>query len=139
MARFTTPTDDSGIVRRILARLENLERRTSKLTRPVELEVLRFSLAGAVSVAEGGPDTAAVGGAVIAVVARLGTAGTSTTTVVVKVNGTTISTLNLASGATVARDYPNERIGADVDLVTVETTAAGAGAEDLQVQVRLRG
>ena len=66
----------------------------------------------------------------------LDTPGTSTTTVVVKKNGSTVATLSLASGK-----YHQTALLWDVSLttadwLTVETTAAGTGAKNLSVQMR---
>ena len=67
--------------------------------------------------------------------ATLDTPGTSTTTVVVKRNGSTVATLSLASGI-----YHQTALLTDVSLtafdwLTVETTAAGTGAKNLNVQM----
>ena len=67
--------------------------------------------------------------------ATLDTPGSSTTTVVVKKNGSTVVTLSLASGI-----YHNTALPVDLSLtqfdwLTVETTAAGTGAANLNVQM----
>ena len=67
--------------------------------------------------------------------ATLDTPGTSTTTVVVKKNGSTVATLSLTSGK-----YHQTALLFDVSLtafdwLTVETTAAGTGAKNLNVQM----
>lgn len=67
--------------------------------------------------------------------ATLDTPGTSTTTVVVKKNGSTVATLTLNSGR-----YHQTALLTDVsltstDYLTVETTAAGTGAKNLNVQM----
>jgi len=67
--------------------------------------------------------------------ATLDTPGTSTTTVVVKKNGSTVVTLSLSSGI-----YHNTALPVDLSLtqfdwLTVETTAAGTGAANLNVQM----
>jgi hypothetical protein len=67
--------------------------------------------------------------------ATLDTPGTSTTTVVVKKNGSTVVTLSLTSGI-----YHNTALPVDLSLtqfdwLTVETTAAGTGAKNLNVQM----
>lgn len=65
----------------------------------------------------------------------LTTAGTTTTTVVAKKNGTTVATINLASGVTTAAvDVSVVLLGAEVDRLTFAVTAAGTGAAGLQVQ-----
>jgi hypothetical protein len=67
--------------------------------------------------------------------ATLDTPGTSTTTVVIKKNGSTVVTLSLTSGI-----YHNTALPVDLSLtqfdwLTVETTAAGTGAANLNVQM----
>jgi len=67
--------------------------------------------------------------------ATLDTPGSSTTTVVVKKNGSTVVTLSLTSGI-----YHNTALPVDLSLtqfdwLTVETTAAGTGAKNLNVQM----
>ena len=67
--------------------------------------------------------------------ATLDTPGSSTTTVVVKKNGSTVATLTLNSGR-----YHQTALLTDVSLtqfdwLTVETTAAGTGAKNLSVQM----
>ena len=67
--------------------------------------------------------------------ATLDTPGSSTTTVVVKKNGSTVVTLSLTSGI-----YHNTALPVDLSLtafdwLTVETTAAGTGAANLNVQM----
>ena len=67
--------------------------------------------------------------------ATLDTPGSSTTTVVVKKNGSTVATLTLNAGR-----YHQTALLTDVsltqfDYLTVETTAAGTGAKNLNVQM----
>lgn len=102
----------------------------------------QFGAGGAVPVAVGstGPLELLDNGAAWKLQARLATAGTSTTTLVMKLNGTTVATLNLASGvlsnfvllSSGSPVLPYIALMAGVDVVDVSVTAAGAGATGLQ-------
>ena len=67
--------------------------------------------------------------------ATLDTPGSSTTTVVVKKNGSTVATLTLASGIYHQTNLPVDVSLSTTDYLTVETTAAGTGAKNLNVQM----
>lgn len=71
-------------------------------------------------------------------VASLKTAGSSTTTVVVKVNGGTQATINLASSDQYEAASMDDALVADTDYATVETTAVGTSAAGLVVTLRFR-
>lgn len=111
-------------------------------TRDVELEnwlerlavpVPPFALPGPVVVSESPPWTPPAPVGVENVRVLLGTAGSATTTVACKVNGTAFETVNMTStvddSGVVATGAP---IGPG-DLLTVAVTTAGAAAEDLTV------
>lgn len=68
------------------------------------------------------------------VFASLGTAGTSTTTAVLKKNGTTVATLSFASGANTDDETVAISLTAKTDYLTAEITDAGTGALDLTIQ-----
>lgn len=95
-----------------------------------------FSLPGSVAASTSGPWVADAGTTLVSVRALLGTAGSSSTTVVVKVNGTSVGTVTLASGDTSERADINAALVADTDVVTMAVTAAGTGAADLTVIAR---
>ena len=67
--------------------------------------------------------------------ATLDTPGTSTTTVVVKKNGSTVATLSLASGIYHQTALLTDCSLTAFDWLTVGTTAAGTGAANLNVQM----
>lgn len=68
----------------------------------------------------------------------LGTAGTSTTTINIKLNGTTVATLSFTSGTQTnsTTTISTANLAADTDYVTVEIATAGTSAANLDVQVR---
>lgn len=133
------PHDQAAQTAALARRLEDLERPSRVPGREGAIEELRFSQSGAVAVMTSGPDEARMTGQLIAVICRLGTAGTSNTVVTVYRNGTSIGTVTLASGALrVAAYLGNYRIAAETDVMTVGITTAGTGAKDLTVKLRLR-
>lgn len=71
-------------------------------------------------------------------VASLKTAGSSTTTVVVKIDGGTQATINLAASDQFEKALLAATLESDTDYATVETTAAGTGAQGLVVTLRFR-
>jgi hypothetical protein len=94
-----------------------------------------FSYAGTLAAAESPPAKLRYGGFLATLSVALGTAGSSSTTLEVKRNGTTVATVVVPSssadyGATVgARVSPEDRI-------TVEITSAGTGAADMTAAAR---
>lgn len=70
--------------------------------------------------------------------ASLGTAGSTTTTAVVKKNGTIIATVSLGSTVNTLAVQPEVSVSTG-DFLTVDVTAAGTGAKDLVVTVRVEG
>ena len=139
MPGATLPSDAAGQLETLSKRLEDLERPSRTPGREGAIDELRFSLPGAVSVSTSGPDESHIGGQLVGVICRLGTAGTSNTVVTVYRNGASLGTVTLASGETRKVGYlGNIRIAAETDVVTVGVTTAGAGASGLTVKVRLR-
>lgn len=93
-----------------------------------------FSMGGALVAATSGRWYAPAAAAPSTVRASLGTAGTTTTTVVLMKNGADVATLNLTSGvATTTQGYSTAFAAGD--YFQVRTTAVGTGATDLTVQV----
>jgi hypothetical protein len=66
-------------------------------------------------------------------IARLKVSGSSTTTVLVKQNGTTIGTFSLTSGLTRLELDLSAEFGEAGDDMTCETTAVGTGAKGLTI------
>lgn len=125
---------------RILAGLERrlviLERRIrNEPTVPSHSEIM-FTLPGSLTGSTSPKAYLRVDSRLVNIVCSLGTAGTSTTTVQVKKNGTTIATVNLTSGATFSRARAAEMFVADTDALTVTISAVGSAAANLSVQAR---
>lgn len=68
--------------------------------------------------------------------ASLGTAGSTATTIVVKKNGTTVHTDTIAASTNVITNTTVVAVAAN-DYLTIDCTAAGTGAKDLVVMVRI--
>lgn len=102
-------------------------------TRPASVDLPPWSLPGAVYVSESGryysqPTT------IRSIRASLDTAGTSTTTVTVYVNGVSADTITLTSGTTTTTKAVSITVPA-LGYLKVGVTTAGTGAEDLTVQL----
>ncbi len=76
------------------------------------------------------------GGTVTEFFAALGTAGTGTTTVVLRRAGVDVATLDLTSGETTKSSGDLDLDYTDTQLLTVAVTAAGTAAADLTAIVR---
>jgi hypothetical protein len=104
------------------------------------LNVAEFSFDNTALVASFSPARPAdSSGNIVEVYGKLTTAGSTTTTVDVIVHGgATIATLTFPAGATEAEDpiSPPRPVIANLDTFQAEITAAGTGAEGLDVQVR---
>lgn len=125
---------------RILAgferRLAIIERRIrTPPTFPTETELI-FSLPGVVLVSTSPKAYLRADSRLVNIVCSLGTTGTSTTTVQIKKNGSTIATVTLTSGVGFSRIRAGETFIADSDAVTVNVSGAGTGAAGLIVQLR---
>jgi hypothetical protein len=75
-------------------------------------------------------------GNIASVKASLGTAGSTSSTIVVRKNGTAVYTLTIASGNNVISSTTPVAVAAN-DYLTIDCTSAGTGASDLLVQVRI--
>lgn len=101
-------------------------------------ERIPFSYAGALAVSTSPPWVPLRDRTVFGCRALLGTAGTSNTVVTVYVNGGSVGSVTLGSGATnVGGSLTATALAADTDVVTVGVTTTGAGAKDLTVLVRV--
>lgn len=108
-----------------------------KALRSVASENPTFTMSGPVTTLSGTQRYyAGASGTVTLSRASLGTVGTSTTTVVVKKNGTTVITLSLTSGTATITSSATVSL-ATGDYLTIDVTTAGTGAQNLTVQVRI--
>jgi hypothetical protein len=85
----------------------------------------------AISLVESGRYYPSISCTLYGVVLSLGTAGTSTTTVEVKKNGTVVDSVSLGSGGHYALETFNTHFRKLTDYASVKTTAVGTGAKDL--------
>ena len=102
------------------------------------LRVAEFSYDNTALVASSSPRRPAeVSGNIVEVYGELTTAGSSPTSLVVKLNGSTLTTLTFAAGETETEEpIVIEPVKANVDKLQVEIVSVGTGAEGLDVQVR---
>lgn len=97
-----------------------------------------YSAPGAVTVSQSPAITPKESLTIIGFSATLATAGSSTTTVVLKVNGTTVATVNLAASATYSRvPVANVPVTGRLGIYAVGITAAGTGAQDLGGEIEV--
>jgi hypothetical protein len=97
-----------------------------------------YSSPGAVTVSQSPGVTPKESLTIIGFSATLATAGTSTTTVVLKANGSTVATINLAAGVTYGRvPVANTAITGRLGTYVVGITAAGTGATDLGGEIEV--
>lgn len=139
MTKALLPPEYAREVGRLKNRVLALEKRLGELERGARDHGLPFVVSGGLYVVESPPWTPRFLTRAVDVIALLGTAGTSTTSIEIRKNGSPIGAgLGLASGETVKRFTLSSPFSPDEDLLTVAITAAGAGAQDLDVIVRFR-
>lgn len=136
------PRDQEAVNRNLRDRLRNEERRRPANPRPTTEEIAPFSAAGAVAVTTSGEEPqwrVQTGGQIVSVSLHLKTAGSSTTTITVYLNGASIGTVSLASSATDTVAYLGDYRAKNGDLIGVRITTAGSGAKGLSAFVRMKG
>lgn len=118
-------------------RIGILERRVSTVTPHVaDVTEIIFSFAGDLTATTSPPIRVPQAGILGELAVTLGTAGSSTTTILVERNGTTVGTVAVLSGVT-AYDGPiNARFAADSDVLTLTVSSAGTGAADMTAAAR---
>ena len=136
MTRTLQLPDVRVLLRNLERRLSILERRIREQQGAAFNDETVFSLPEAVAASTSPKAYLRADCRMVNVVASLGTAGSSTTTVQVKKNGSTVVTLTLAASATFTRTRANVGFIEDTDYITVTVSAAGTGAKDLTVQAR---
>lgn len=134
------PTLQLPDLRRILddlrRRLEILERRIRAIEPTTTDDEIIFSLSGALTTSTSPKAYLRNTSNLVAVVCSLSTAGSSTTTVQVKKNGSTVVTVSLTSGQTLIKATAGVPFVKDSDALTVTISAAGTSAAGLTVQNR---
>lgn len=139
MTEKLLPPEFDREVGRLKNRVLALEKRLGELERGARDHGLPFTLPGPILVEESPPWTPRFTTRAVEIVALLGIAGSTATTLEVRKNGDPIGGgFSLEAGKTVRRFSTSSAFRADVDLLTVAVTAAGTDAEDLDVIVRFR-
>lgn len=138
MPRHTVPRKTEDVARAHSERLYKLERRTDTPTGPTPHREIVFSFYGALLPSTSGPWSHPDGATIASVVAQLGTAGTSTTTVRLLRNGAAIATLSLPSGSLRKETFLAGIAAGTEDRLQAEITSTGSGASSLTVQVGFR-
>jgi len=119
-------------------RVANLERQLRGSTTAYrDHPPLRFVQSGAVTATTSPPAIFPDGADVRTMTVLLGTAGSTATTVQVERNGTSVQSATVAASSTMSLVSVGEDFTPG-DRVTVTVTAAGTGAEDLDVQLVYR-
>jgi hypothetical protein len=115
-------------------RVQDIERATLQPRRTIVEERPEFSQPDAVTIATSGEHPVRTGGPIVQVEARLTTAGTTATTFKVLRNGVQVgSDITLAAGATSVKAYLGANVAGPGDRLSIQVTAAGAGAKKLVV------
>lgn len=139
MTQGLLPPEFEREIARLKKRVSDLERLLNEVTSGARDHGLPFVLAGTLYVVESPPWTPRFATRAVDVILLLGTAGTDTTSVEVRKNGNVLgSGMGLESGETIKRYTISSPFTPNEDLLTVAVTAAGTGAEDLDVIVRFR-
>jgi hypothetical protein len=128
-------------LRRILGDLANrigiLERRVTTAATSVDSShYIGFSYAGVLAASTSPPTRVWRGGNLTVLAVSLGTAGSTSTVIAVKRNGTTVGTVTVPSGAVIYNGEVSARFAADSDLLTLQITTAGTGAADMTAAAR---
>jgi hypothetical protein len=128
-------------LRRILGdlgrRIGILERRVTAAATSVDSSSeIVFSYAGALAVATSPPARVWRGGNLTVLAVSLRTAGSTSTVIAVKRNGTTVGTVTVPSSTTSYNGEVSARFAADSDTLTLAVTTAGTGAADMTAAAR---
>lgn len=136
MTQGLTPPSVAKDLSTLKKRVSDLERRLDALTSPNNYLGIPFSLGGRIYLSESPPWTSPIKLRISTMVVMLGVAGTSTTTVALRVNGSTVTSVSLSAGETFKRVTLSKFVVPDVDFVKMAITAAGESAEDLDAIIR---
>lgn len=132
------PPDLRRIFIDLQRRVGILERRVSTTTSatgsPANDDII-FSYAGELQASESPPVKLRYGGFLATIVVALKTAGSSSTTLEVKRNATTVATVVVPSSAADYSATVAARVSAE-DRISLEVVTAGTGAEDMTASAR---
>lgn len=140
MTKGLLPPEIEREIARLKKRVSDLERVLGEVLSGARDHGLPFVIDGAVFVKESPPWTPRFATRAVDVIALLGSPATSgATSIEVRKNGNPIGAgLTLGVDETVKRFSISSPFAPDEDLLTVAVTAAGVGAQDLDVIVRFR-
>lgn len=122
----------------------DLQRRVGILERRVSIAIttataggeIIFSFAGELAASTSPPIRVRQAGIMSVLAVTLGTAGSSSTTILVERNGSTVGTVVVPSSTTVYNAEVGARYAADSDIVTLTIDTAGTGAADMTAAAR---
>lgn len=138
MPNVNLPPEVAQVFRRLVHRIEDLERKTNRPGRSKDEEVAVFSVVGDMTVSASGPYRARVGGQVVAVNFAAAAVGSGDTEFDVLVDGGSVGSVTVPDGSTIQSDHlGNVRVSAG-STVQVEVTAAGMH-EGAVIQVVMKG
>jgi len=128
-------------LRRILGdlatRIGILERRITTAAASVDTsQEIVFSYAGALATGTSPPVRVWRGGNLVVVAVTFGTAGSTSTVLTVKRNGTSVGTVTIPSSTTAYNGNVVARFAADSDTLTLTVTTVGTGAADMTATAR---
>lgn len=131
------PPDIRRILTDLTRRVGILERRVSNATpTTADSEEIIFSFAGVLAASDSPPVRFRRAGILSVLAVTLGTAGSSSTTILVKRNGATVGTVVVPSSTTVYNGDVGARFAADSDILTLTVSSAGTGAADMTAAAR---
>ena len=133
MSRGITPPTNRSTSSDLKRRLTDVERKLDRSGANVTDQGQPFTLAGSIYTSNSSPWTPYTSVELVRIITMLGTAGSTTTTVTVSINGDVYQTINLESGIDMAKNSMSRVLVPDEDIVVVACTAAGTDAEDLSV------
>lgn len=133
MSRYLEPPRVASQLSETKRRVDALERRLGQqIPNPLPYEVT-FSHPGALTATESGRARHPRGGRLVIVDAHLLTAGSTDTVIAINQSGASVGSLTVPANATYAERSLDVLFSARQEVLTVETTSVGTGAEDLTV------
>lgn len=133
-ARLRTPQSEIQELKDRVYSLERRVRSSQSDTRPdLPPEIVTFNHEGALTVSTSDPYVPQERGTLSTVACVLGTAGSSSTVVSIKKNGSEITTVTLASSDTYEQKNIGTKFAVDTDKLTIGITTAGTAADGLVV------
>lgn len=131
------PPDLRRIFLDLTRRVGILERRVSTATETAaDTSEILFSFAGSLAASTSPPVRISQAGILNVLAVTLGTAGSTSTTILVERNGTTVGTVVVPSSTTVYDAPIGSRFAANSDVLTLEIITAGTGAADMTAAAR---